>query len=146
MKRPKGASPIRPLVLIVEDANFNVHAERLTLESSGYDVITTEKGRHAVALALVNHPNIVIVDLGLPDINGLTVIRDLKAEEETRDIPILVCSADDREETIAECRQAGAAEYLAKPFSAEQFLEAVESVLADGTPPVDTPGGPTIAA
>lgn len=147
MKRPIGAEPNRPLVLIVEDANFNIHAERMTLESSGYEVMTTETGGTAAALARHHHPDIVIVDLGLPDVSGLTVIEELKADSATRHIPILVCSADDREETIATCREKGAARYLAKPFSAEQFLEAVEEVLAATTPPADTPpSGPIIAA
>lgn len=148
MRRPIGAEPPPPLVLIVEDANFNVHAERLTLESSGFEVINTEEGGAAIALARLHTPDLIILDLGLPDVNGLTVIEQLKADEKTAEIPILVCSADDRGETIAACRAAGCAEYLIKPFSAEQLIEAVEAVLAEGgdTPPVDTPPGPTIAA
>jgi CheY-like chemotaxis protein len=74
------------------------------------------------------------------------VLANLKKDKETQTIPILVCSADDREETISACKLAGCAEYLVKPFSAEQFLEAVETILNAETPPLDTPSGPTIAA
>ena len=88
MKLPIGAEPNPPLVLIVEDANFNIHAERITLESSGYEVMTTETGSTAPTLAKLHHPDIVIVDLGLPDVSGLTVIDELKAERSTREIPI----------------------------------------------------------
>jgi CheY-like chemotaxis protein len=134
---PSGAEPELPLVLIVEDANFNLHAERMTLESFDYRVINTEEGASAILLAKLHRPDLILLDLGLPDMSGVTVIKSLKAEEITDSIPILVCTADDREETAKECQEAGCADLLLKPFSSEQLLEAVERILAtsrDGAP------------
>jgi CheY-like chemotaxis protein len=134
---PSGAEPELPLVLIVEDANFNLHAERMTLESFDYRVINTEEGASAILLAKLHRPDLVLLDLGLPDMNGVTVLKSLKADKVTRSIPVIVCTADDREETAHACRDAGCTDLLLKPFSSEQLLEAVGRVLAatqDGAP------------
>jgi CheY-like chemotaxis protein len=149
MLRPKGQQPAQPLVLLVEDANFNQRAARMTLESGGYDVIDAEEGSKAILLAKHHTPDLVVLDLGLPDIDGLAVANDLKGDDSTREIPILVCSADARQETIDACIQAGCSEYLVKPFSADDLLAAVERTMAkDGgapEPPGDSPEPDTAA-
>lgn len=132
MQQPIGSRPDAGLVLVVEDANFNSRAARITLESSGYGVIEAEEGSKALTLARIHTPDLVVLDLGLPDVDGLSVATALKADETTRDIPILVCSADDREETKQACLSAGCGEYLKKPFSADEFLAAVERTLGRG--------------
>ena len=129
MQMPMGAEPELPLVLIVEDASFNLHAERITLEASGYRVINTEEGGSAIVLAKLHHPDLVVLDLGLPDMNGRAVITNLRKDKATREIPILVCTADDRQETVDECVAAGCTDYLIKPFSSEQLIAAVEKIL-----------------
>jgi CheY-like chemotaxis protein len=143
MQKPLGAEPESPLVLIVEDASFNLHAERITLESSGYRVINTEEGGEAILLAKLHHPDLVVLDLGLPDMNGRAVVDSLKADESSREIPILICTADDREETAAACMAAGCTDVLIKPFSSEQLLDAVGRVLRARPLP---PSGPVSAA
>jgi len=144
MQMPSGAEPELPLVLIVEDANFNLHAERMTLETFDYRVINTEEGASAILLAKLNRPDLILLDLGLPDMNGITVLESLRAEEITSSIPVIVCTADDREETASACREAGCTDLLLKPFSSEQLLEAVERVLA--TTRDEAPSGPAGAA
>lgn len=146
MLRPQGQQPEPPLVLLVEDANFNQRAARLTLESGGYDVIDAEEGSKAIVLAKLHTPDLVVLDLGLPDIDGLAVANDLKTDEATRAIPILVCSADSRQETIEACLEAGCSEYLVKPFSADDLLAAVERTLARDGRPVPPGHGPGAAA
>ncbi len=139
MQLPREAEPELPLVLIVEDASFNLHAERITLESSGYRVINTEEGASAIVLAGLHRPDLILLDLGLPDMSGVAVIQRLKADAATSSIPIVVCTADDREETIERCRDAGCTEYLLKPFSSEELLEVVARVrrtsAVDDAPP-----------
>jgi CheY-like chemotaxis protein len=129
MQMPMGAGPELPLVLIVEDANFNLHAERITLESTGYRVINAEEGGSGLLLAKLHHPDLILLDLGLPDMNGRLVIQKLKADHDTRQIPVIVCTADDTQTTVDECRAAGCALMLHKPFSSEQLLDAVVQVL-----------------
>ncbi len=145
MQMPIGVEPQLPLVLIVEDASFNLHAERITLEATGYRVINTEEGASAIVLAKLHHPDLILLDLGLPDMNGLTVIETLKADDTSRDIPILVCTADDRAETRDASVAAGCTDLLLKPFSSEQLVDAVERIL-DGPRAADPPPGPEDAA
>jgi two-component system cell cycle response regulator DivK len=144
MKKPLGAEPDLPLVLIVEDASFNLHAERITLEASNYRVINTEEGGSAIVLAKLHRPDLILLDLGLPDMSGRTVIANLKSDDTTREIPILVCTADDRRETLDACLAEGCTGYLLKPFSSEQLLEAVERILTETRD--GAPSGPAPAA
>ena len=143
MLKPLGAEPAPALVLVVEDAEFNSRAARMTLESHGYDVIDAGQGAEALMLAKLHTPDLVLLDLGLPDVSGLAVAVKLKGDEATREIPILVCSADDREETMRACISAGCSEYLKKPFSAEDLLAAVERTLRKSGV---SPGAPDDAA
>jgi CheY-like chemotaxis protein len=128
-------------VLIVEDANFNLHAERITLESWGYRVINTPEGASGVRMARAHQPDLIVLDLGLPDMPGTWVIEELKRDDTTREIPILVCTADEREETRRTCFASGCDAYLLKPFSAEQLLDAVGRVLSGSSD--GEPHGPT---
>ena len=131
MHIPLGAGPAPPLILIVEDASFNLHAERITLEASGYRVLKAEEGAAALLLATLHRPDLILLDLGLPDMNGLAVIVRLKGDVGTRNTPVIVCTGDDRDETKAECRDAGCAGFLVKPFSSEELLAEVSRVLGE---------------
>jgi two-component system KDP operon response regulator KdpE len=131
MHIPLGAGPAPPLILIVEDASFNLHAERITLEASGYRVIKAEEGAAALLLATLHRPDLILLDLGLPDMNGLAVIMRLKGDVGTRNTPVIVCTGDDRPETLAECTAAGCAGFLLKPFSSEELLAEVSRVLGE---------------
>jgi CheY-like chemotaxis protein len=139
MHMPLGAEPEPPLILIVEDANFNLHAECMTLEASGYRVAKAEEGAAAIVLAKLEHPDLILLDLGLPDMNGLAVLARLREDDATSETPVLVCTADDSPESIDACTGAGCAGYLIKPFSSEQLLEAVKNVLGE---PEEYPPGP----
>jgi CheY-like chemotaxis protein len=140
MKMPLGAGPEPPLILIVEDASFNLHAERITLEASGYRVIKAEEGAAALLLATLHRPDLILLDLGLPDMNGTAVITRLKGDVGTRHTPVVVCTADDSPESKAECIGAGCAGYLLKPFSSEELLAEVSRVL--GAREESPPTGP----
>ena len=140
MHMPLGAGPEPPLILIVEDASFNLHAERITLEASGYRVIKAEEGATALLLATLHRPDLILLDLGLPDMDGLAVITRLRGDVGTRETPVVVCTADDSPERMAECDSAGCAGYLVKPFSSEELLAEVARVL--GKPEETPPQGP----
>lgn len=137
MQMPLGKGTETPLVLIVEDASFNLHAERITLEASGYRVIKAEEGAAALLLATLHRPDLILLDLGLPDMDGLAVIDRLKGDAGTRNTPVIVCTGDDRPERMAECQGAGCAGFLLKPFSSEELLAEVARVLGarEGSPP-----------
>ena len=123
--------PERPLVLIA-DRDPNVRElECHFLEAAGYRVEFVDDGAAALARARLLAPALVITEILLPKLDGLTLCRHLRDDAETRDIPVIVFSilaAD------ARARDAGARAFLRKPFVADVFLAAVHSAIATQSP------------
>lgn len=107
------------LVLVVEDDKPIMNLITTTLKMNGYKYITAGKGNEAIMLSASHKPDIIILDLGLPDIDGVDVIEHIRTWS---DIPIIIVSArsEDRDKIIA--LDKGADDYLTKPFSVEELL------------------------
>jgi two-component system, cell cycle response regulator DivK len=120
------ASPQPKTVLIVEDNTLNLKLFNDLLEYHGYTILTTTLGGAAVELAREHRPDLILLDIQLPDISGMEAARQLKADQETRAIPIIAVTAfamsGDREKILA----TGCDDYLAKPFNVVEFLGLVE--------------------
>ena len=120
---PRGATK---RILIVEDNELNMKLLRDVLEAYGYATITTAEGAASLALARENLPDLILMDLQLPDISGLDAVRELKDHEETRNIPIVAVTAfamvgDERKALIGGCDG-----YVAKPIQLHDFLNVVK--------------------
>jgi protein-histidine pros-kinase len=126
------AAPAAPgrTVLYIEDnlASFQL-MDRIFARWTGVKLISAMQGRLGVDLAMQHHPDLVLLDLHLPDMHGYEVLQRLRANEATRDIPIIVTSADATVGQIERLRNAGADEYLTKPIDIPQFTEAVRKHL-----------------
>lgn len=121
-------------VLVVEDDRSLVRALANNLEVRGYKVDVATDGASAVKRAADKRPDLVIVDLGLPELDGLEVIRSLRGWTE---IPIIVLSARGSEDDKIEALDAGADDYVAKPFGMGELLARVRAALRRATPSVD---------
>lgn len=117
---------IKPLILIVEDDKPIKKFIRLSLEAQGYKCIETEFGNAAIALIFSNNPDIIVLDLGLPDIDGLNVIKKVRESTKAR---IIVVSARGHESEKVEALDSGADDYLTKPFSVAELLARVRVAL-----------------
>ena len=117
------------LVLIVEDTQDNRVIYRTILEYAGHTVIEAENGADALPLVRERRPDLIVMDVTMPVMDGLKATRHLKGNPDTNSIPILVftanASARDREDAV----QAGANAYLAKPCSPKTMLAEVERLL-----------------
>ncbi|MCF3139791.1 response regulator [Paenarthrobacter sp. AR 02] len=113
-------------VLVVDDDPHIVRALAITLKGHGYAVITAVDGESALHAAAQRPVNIVILDLGLPDIDGATVITRLR---EWSDVPILVLSARHGSSDKVEALDAGADDYVTKPFGLEELLARLRAAL-----------------
>ncbi|OGT88344.1 MAG: DNA-binding response regulator [Gammaproteobacteria bacterium RIFOXYA12_FULL_61_12] len=120
-------SPVR--ILIIEDDNNIRRFLRLALEDEGYQVAEADCARRGLIEAASRQPGLVIVDLGLPDDDGKSLIRELRG---WLSVPVLVLSARDREEEKVAALDAGADDYLVKPFGVPELLARVRAQLRRG--------------
>jgi class 3 adenylate cyclase len=116
-------------VLVVDDAPQNVEIVRIRLESQSYDVITAADGIEAIAQVKAHLPDLVLLDVMMPRLDGLATVRQLKADASLPFIPVIMLTAlSDRSEVVAGL-DAGADEYLTKPFDAGALLARVRAML-----------------
>ncbi|HCW75092.1 MAG TPA: two-component system response regulator [Candidatus Marinimicrobia bacterium] len=116
-------------VLIVDDESFFSQPIKLFLERAGHEVSVASDGMEGLNKAREEHPDVILMDLMLPAINGYQVCRMLKFDEEFRDIPIIICSAKDTEKDHEMGKQSGADEYVTKPISPIELVKIIENHL-----------------
>jgi CheY-like chemotaxis protein len=120
------------LVLIVEDNDKNRKLARDVLSHRGYRVAEAETGEDGVRLAGELRPDLVLMDIQLPGINGIEALRRLREDPATREIPVLAVTASAMSQDRQQIMAAGFDGYQTKPISIRPFLEAVEQLLARG--------------
>jgi two-component system phosphate regulon response regulator PhoB len=121
-------------VLVVEDERDLQEVIGYNLREHGYDVVVSERGAPAVGLAVDQRPDLVILDLMLPDISGLEVCRTLKSNPATRAIPVVMVTAKGAEVDRVVGFELGADDYVVKPFSVRELLLRVQAVLRRSQP------------
>jgi DNA-binding response OmpR family regulator len=121
-------------VLVVEDERKLRDLVRSYLERAGFTVLTTDSGAEAITMAMTSAPDLVILDLGLPDVPGETVARELRATAGTRSTPILMLTAKSAEEDRIRGLELGADDYVTKPFSPRELVLRVQAILRRGGP------------
>ena len=120
-----------PVVLVIDDEVQIRRLLRITLEANGYKVIETAGGKDGLVEAATRRPDIVILDLGLPDMEGVAVLKRLR---EWSRVPVVVLSVRDRDEDKIAALDAGADDYVAKPFSTPELLVRLRVALRHAQP------------
>jgi two-component system, cell cycle response regulator DivK len=118
-------------VLIVEDNELNMKLFNDLLEANGYRTIQTRNGVEAIELVRAHRPDLILMDIQLPEVSGLDVIQWLKKDETLKDIPVVAITAFAMKGDEEKIRQSGCEAYLSKPISVVKFLETVRTYLAD---------------
>ena len=118
-------------VLVVDDEPGLVRALAINLRSSGWDVATAPDGAHALDLAATWHPDVVLLDLGLPDISGIDVIAGIRGWSR---VPIVVLSARQHGEDKVDALDAGADDYVTKPFGMDELLARLRAAVRRAEP------------
>jgi two-component system, cell cycle response regulator DivK len=113
-------------VLIVEDNELNLKLLNDILEYHGYSILTTGRGETALEIARQYHPDLILMDIQLPDITGMEAARRLKADEQTRAIPIVAVTAFAMSGDRAMILASGCDDYVARPLNVVEFLKLVE--------------------
>jgi len=123
----------RPLVLVVEDSDAIRTAFTILLEESGYTVAAAPNGTEAVRLAGERSPDLVLLDLGLPDISGLDVARRIKADPATRGIPVVALTGRDDAADREALLSAGCSAFWLKPVDTQALIRSLPGYIS-GTP------------
>jgi len=116
-------------VMIVEDNELNMKLFRDLIEASGYTTIQTRNGMEALDLARKYRPDLILMDIQLPEISGLEVTKWLKDDETLADIPVVAVTAFAMKGDEERIRAGGCAAYIAKPISVQHFLDTIKRFL-----------------
>jgi CheY-like chemotaxis protein len=132
--RPDSPSRERPLVLIVEDQPDLRHLYAQELSMSGFDVIEAENGVDAIAHTTARDPDVVLMDLSLPVLDGWEATRRLKSDERTAHIPVVALTAHDGSGELQRATRAGCDWFVPKPCPPDALIAEVRRVLASSRP------------
>lgn len=116
-------------ILIVDDERDLLDLIEYNLEKEGYDVLKAENGQEGIRLAKKHHPDLIILDVMMPKMNGIEVIRELKYDRDLKFKPVIFLTARSDEKTELEGLELGADDYLAKPISTAKLLSRIKTVL-----------------
>jgi DNA-binding response OmpR family regulator len=119
----------RPLVLVADDDPDIRSLVALRLERSGYEVVAAGDGEQALAAALERAPDLALLDVMMPKLDGYEVTERLRQQEATRHLPVILLTARVQESDIARGVEAGADDYVKKPFSTSELRDRVQAVL-----------------
>ena len=113
-------------ILLIEDDPAIIRLLKIALETNDYKAIVAKNGITGISLFLSEHPDLILLDLGLPDVDGMEVINQVRAISKT---PIIVVSARSDEEEKVECLDNGADDYVTKPFNVQELMARIRVCL-----------------
>jgi CheY-like chemotaxis protein len=116
-------------ILICDDDPVILRLLQVNLELEGYDVLQAHHGEEALEIAGAEHPDLIILDIMMPRLDGYQTAERLKADDATKEIPIVFVSAKAQQSDIDKGKSYGVAEYLTKPFDPTDLLEIVERLV-----------------
>ena len=129
-QQPVGVMPqMQKTVLVVEDNELNMKLFNDLLEANGYQVIQTRDGLSALDLARKHRPDLILMDIQLPEVSGIEVTKWLKEDDALRHIPVIAVTAFAMKGDEQKIREGGCEAYISKPISVVSFLQTIDSYL-----------------
>lgn len=116
-------------ILVVDDSPTEVHIFKKILEKQGYNIIVAKDGQEGVEIALQAHPDLIVMDVVMPVLNGFQATRQLKKNEKTADIPVLMVTTKDQQTDINWGMRQGANEYMVKPVAPAELVHKIKALL-----------------
>lgn len=120
----------RPVILVADDDEDILTLVAVRLELAGYDVIKARSGDEALRMAVEHSPDLAVIDVMMPGLNGFEVTRELRLREETMETPVILLTALAQESDVARGLAAGADDYVKKPFDAADLRARVRRLLS----------------
>jgi CheY-like chemotaxis protein len=119
----------RKKILLVDDQNTVLMMEKMMLRDSGHDIVTARNGAEAIERALAEKPDLILLDVVMPMMDGFEVCRALRRREETRSTPIILCTTRGETTNVQTGYVAGCNDYVTKPFHAPELLSKIKKHL-----------------
>lgn len=116
-------------ILIVEDNELNMKLFKDLLEAQGYNILQTREGMQALDLARRERPDLIVMDIQLPQVSGLEVTKWIKADDDLKHIPVVAVTAFAMKGDEEKIREGGCEAYVAKPISVKNFLETIQKFI-----------------
>ena len=116
-------------ILLVEDEPDIIRLVKFTLEQKNFEVVATSNGLAAIEIASTEKPDLILLDVMMPVINGYDTCVRLKKNEKTKSIPVIILSAKAQKKEVDRALRVGAADFIAKPFSPRELREKIEKTL-----------------
>jgi CheY-like chemotaxis protein len=118
-----------PKVLVVEDNEMNMQLVEYLLEEGGFDILKASSGEDALRLAGETVPDLILMDIHLPGMDGLSVVREMKSDQKTQNVPILALTAHAMRGDRDRFLEAGCDGYISKPIDVKTFVSSIEKYL-----------------
>jgi len=119
-----------PRVLIVDDSPTETYKFKETLEKHGFEIITAENGADGVAVARQEQPDVVLMDVVMPGLNGFQATRQLSKGDDTKHIPVIIVTTKDQETDKVWGRRQGATDYLTKPVDEAVLIDTINRAMS----------------
>ena len=122
----------RKKILLVDDSATTLMMEQMVLRGQSYDIVTAKNGREAVAVAASERPDLILLDVVMPEMNGFEACRRIRQQEATRTIPIIMVTTKGEEQNVETGFESGCSDYITKPINGAELLIKVRSYLEAG--------------
>lgn len=119
----------KPLVLVVDDMPRNLQILSTILDNEGYDITFANNGKQAIDVANSALPDLILLDVMMPEMDGFEACKILKSQEKTKDIPIIFITGRSQSEDIVKGFKAGAVDYVTKPFNTIEMISRIQNHL-----------------
>ncbi|MGC1508547.1 response regulator [Ketobacter sp. MCCC 1A13808] len=119
-----------PRVLIVDDSPTETYKFKETLEKHGFEIITADNGADGVAVARQEQPDVVLMDVVMPGLNGFQATRQLSKGDDTKHIPVIIVTTKDQETDKVWGRRQGATDYLTKPVDEKVLIDTINRAMS----------------
>jgi two-component system, OmpR family, alkaline phosphatase synthesis response regulator PhoP len=116
-------------ILVVDDEVYILHILDFSLGAEGFEVLTANNGEEAIAKAKQEQPDLIVLDIMMPVLDGYETLRQLKREAKTKEIPVILLTAKGRDVDKRLGFEVGATDYIVKPFSPSRLIERIEEII-----------------
>ena len=121
----------RKKILLVDDSATTLMMEQMVLRGQAYQIVTAKNGREAVAAAAIEQPDLILLDVVMPEMNGFEACRRIRQQESTKDVPIIMVTTKGEEQNVETGFESGCSDYITKPINGAELVAKLKTYLGE---------------